>query len=65
MRSLSSVRRSLLAALVALVAPASAALAGVGDPAPALDPKEWINIAPPSASELAGKVLYIDIFRTG
>jgi hypothetical protein len=58
-------RRMLLAALFSLpLLVATAAASGTGEPAPGISGKEWIHTEPLAPKDLAGRVLYIDIFRT-
>jgi hypothetical protein len=61
-------RRSLVAALAlaasSLLAAPSEAGVKVGDPAPEMEGKEFINSKPITVKGLRGRVLLYDIFRT-
>jgi hypothetical protein len=58
-------RRAFVAAtLVGSFLAAGLAIAAPDDMPPAMDAKEWINSAPRTEARLAGRVLYVEVFRT-
>ncbi|MBI3818044.1 MAG: hypothetical protein HY286_05075 [Planctomycetes bacterium] len=46
------------------LAPAASAQAKLGAPPPEFDAVKWYNSPPLTLSELKGKAVYLDIFRT-
>ncbi len=52
------------AALSVADAPPALAAAGVGDPAPDFEGKEFLGIDRVSLKDLNGKVVFIEVFRT-